>query len=312
MATIAQPVQAQWDDEVLVEEHVSNARLVFRRLRRHKLAMFGIVVLAFFLAISFGASFLAPYDFDSIDLLNTFAFPGSDHILGTDSLGRDILTRLMYAGRISLTVALISSLLSASIGTLYGATAGFLGGRIENIMMRFVDIMLTLPVLPMLLILSTSLREFRQLQDLFGPLLSMAIIILVIVGFGWMGVARLVYGQVLSLRGREFMEAGRALGGSNWRLITQHLIPNSLAPIIVSATLGFSGTIVYEATLSFLGFGVSPPIPSWGNMLTDVQRFIMRDPLLAVYPGMCIFLTVLSINFLGDGLRDALDPRLKI
>jgi len=300
------------DQVFLQEESVSQWRMAWRRLRRHHLAMVGAVVLLFFTSISILAPVLAPYEFDAIDLYKMFGAPSAEHLLGTDSLGRDIVTRLMYAGQVSLTIALIGTVLSTVVGVIIGAVAGYAGGWVDTLLMRFTDVMLTLPVLPLLLIASQSLRQFVALQEMFGQLLSVAVIIIVVVAFGWMRVTRLLYGSILSLKNSEFIEAARALGASPWRMILTHLIPNSLAPIIVAATLDFGAIVVYEATLSFLGFGVTPPTPSWGNMLTDVQRFMIRDPLLAIYPGMCIFLTCLGINFIGDGLRDALDPRLKI
>lgn len=311
MAAVAPSIT--WEEELaLPTESLSQWGLAWRRLRKHKLAMVGMVVLAFFVLISILAPVLAPYEFDAIDLDAMFSFPSQAHWFGTDQLGRDILNRVMYAGRISLSVALIATVLSSLVGVVIGAIAGYAGGWVDTILMRFTDIMLTLPVLPLLMIASKSLREMMALQKIFGQALSVVVIIIVVVLFGWMTVARLVYSSVLSLREREFMEASRALGASGWRLIFSHLVPNSLAPIIVATTLDFGAIVVYEATLSFLGFGIMPPTPSWGNMLTDVQRFMFRNPWLAFYPGMCIFLTVLAINFIGDGLRDALDPRLKI
>ncbi len=312
MATTATPAVPFQEEIVLEEKSLSTWGMALRRLLRHRLAIIGMIVLGFFVVLSLLAPYIAPYEFDAIDLSNNFAPPSAAHILGTDPLGRDILTRLMYAGRISLTIALIAAVLSTLIGVLVGAVAGYFGGWVDTVLMRFTDIMLTLPVLPLLLIASQSLRQFVQLQQLFGDLLSVSIIIIINVIFGWMGVTRLLYGSVLSLKQSEFIEAARALGAGNARMIGVHLVPNSLAPIIVATTLNFGGIVVYEATLSFLGFGVTPPTPSWGNMLTDVQRYMVRDPMLAIYPGMCIFLTVLAINFIGDGLRDALDPRLKI
>ncbi|HEX9077284.1 MAG TPA: ABC transporter permease [Anaerolineae bacterium] len=294
------------------EESVGQWGMAWRRLRHHRLAMIGAVLLVFFTSISLLAPVLAPYEYDAIELRLAFSAPSAEHWLGTDALGRDIVTRLMYGGQISLTIALIGAVLSTVLGVLVGAVAGYAGGWLDTLLMRFTDIMLTLPVLPLLLIASQSLRQFVQLQQLFGQTLSVVVIIIVVVAFGWMRVARLLYGSILSLRQSEYVEAARALGASSWRMILTHLVPNSLAPIIVAATLDFGAIVVYEATLSFLGFGVTPPTPSWGNMLTDVQRFMIRDPMLAIYPGMCIFLTVLGINFIGDGLRDALDPRLKI
>jgi len=330
MAAIARPITWEEEEAALPTESLSQWQLAWRRLLRHRLAMLGAFVLIFFVLASLLASVdipsikilsletppihfgLAPYEFDAVDMSVAFSGPTKEHIFGTDVLGRDTFTRLLYAGRISLSVAGITTILSVIIGVIIGAVAGYIGGWVDTILMRFTDIMLTLPVLPLLMIASKSLREMVALQKMFGQLLSVVIIIAVITIFGWMTVARLVYGSVLSLREREFMEATRALGASGIRLIFSHLVPNSLAPIIVSLTLEFGAVVVYEATLSFLGFGIMPPTPSWGNMLTDVQRFILRNPWLAFYPGMCIFLTVLAINFLGDGLRDALDPRLKI
>ena len=228
--------------------------------------------------------------------------PRAPHWFGTDDLGRDTFTRILYAGRISLSVALIVTLISTVVGTTIGAVSGFYGGATDTVLMRFTDIMLTLPVLPMLMIISKSLREMAGLQQKFGNMLSVVVIIVVIAIFDWMTIARLVHGAVLSLKEREFMEAARALGVSGHSTILRHLIPNTLAPIVVAATFSFGGMVVYEATLSFLGLGIQPPVPSWGNMLNDVQRLMMRNPWVAFYPGLCIFFTVLSINFLGDGL----------
>jgi len=297
---------------VLPEETVSTWTLAFRRLRHHKLAMIGLVVLLVFILSAVLAPVIAPYPYDAIDLQNRLSAPSRAHIFGTDDLGRDTFTRILYAGRISLSVALIVTVISALVGTTIGAVSGYYGGVTDTVLMRFTDIMLTLPVLPLLMIISKSLRDMQALQKAFGNLLSVIVIIVVIAVFDWMSTARLVHGAALSLKEREFMEAARALGVSGRATILRHLIPNSLAPIIVAATFSFGGTVVYEATLSFLGLGIQPPTPSWGNMLTDVQKLMMRNPWIAFYPGLCIFFTVLSINFLGDGLRDALDPRLKM
>jgi peptide/nickel transport system permease protein len=280
----------------------------------------GLVMFIFVVIISLGASFIAPYPYEDIDLSRPYAplfTPGEagkpNHILGTDSLGRDILSRLLYAGRYSLFVALSVTVLTMLAGTIIGAVAGSFGGGVDTLLMRFADILLTLPLLPLLLVLSSSLRQFVALQNFLGSNLSVVIIIFVLVIFGWMGVSRLVRGSVLSLRSQEFIEASRALGSNRARIIFKHLIPNSLAPIIVAATLGFGGVIIAESTLSFLGFGVMPPVPTWGNMLNEARgaplEYLFTQTLS---PGFCIFVTVLAINFLGDGLRDALDPRLKL
>ncbi len=294
--------------------------MAWRRLRRHRLAMIGLVVLAVIIISSLAANWIAPYAYDEIDLRHTYApimapgMPGrAVHYLGADGLGRDIFTRLLYAGRVSLGVALSVTILITIFGVLIGSISGFLGGAVDSVLMRFTDVMLTLPDLPLLLIMSASLRQFAQLQDLLGDLLGVAIIVFVLTMFGWMSDARLVRGQALSLRTREFIDASRSLGASQARIIFRHIVPNALAPIIVNATLGFGGVIIAESALSFLGFGIMPPIPTWGNMLNDARSAPLQYLFVqALWPGFCIFLTVLSINFVGDGLRDALDPRLKM
>lgn len=307
-------------EPLATEKPVSQWGLAWRRLRRHKLAMIGLVTLTGIVLLSLGAQFFAPYGFDEIDLRHAYApimtagaVGRPMHLLGTDALGRDIASRLLFAGRISLSIALIVTILNIIVGTFIGAVAGATGGVADTLLMRFADLMLTLPQLPLLLVLSSSLRQFVQLQNFLGSNLSVVIIIFVLVLFGWMGMSRLVRGSVLSLRNQTFIEATRALGSSEKRIIFQHLVPNSLAPIIVSATLGFGGVIIAESALSFLGFGVMPPVPTWGNMLNDARgaplEYLFTQ---ALSPGFCIFLTVLSVNFIGDGLRDALDPRLKL
>ncbi len=279
---------------------VGQWRAVWRRLRRHRFAVLGAFVIAVMAAIAILAPVLAPGGYDEQDLLARYGAPSGAHPLGTDDLGRDIVVRLIYGARISLTVASVATVLATIFGIVVGATAGYLGGIVETVNMRVADIMLSLPSLPLLIIFSAAL----------GP--GLVTIVVVLTLFGWMAVARLTHGSVLALRHREFTEAARALGGSPWHTIVRHMIPNALAPIIVSATLGFGNRVILEATLSFLGLGINPPVPSWGNMLTNAQGYIWSQPWLAVYPGACIFITVLAINFLGDGLRDALDPRLKI
>ena len=298
----------------------SQWQMAWKRLRRHKLAMVGLSVLLAIVLLSILASVISPYSYEEINLSSAFtpifapdSAAGPIHILGTDKLGRDIFSRLLYAGRISLLVALLVTALSIGTGTVLGAVAGSFGGTWDNILMRFTDIMLTLPDLPILLILSSSLRQFTQLQEFLGSSMSVVIIIFVLSIFGWMGIARLVRGQVLSLRTMPYVEASEALGANRSRVIFTHLIPNSLAPIIVSATLGFGGVIIAESALSFLGFGVMPPVPTWGNMLNEARNAPLEYLFTqALSPGFAIFLTVLSVNFVGDGLRDALDPRLKL
>ncbi len=281
---------------------------VWRRLRRHRFAVLGMTVIAFVGAVAISAPLTAPYGFDEQNLLDRYTLPSALNWFGTDDLGRDVLSRLMYGARISLFVATTTTLVATSIGIIMGALAGYLGGWVEVVLMRLADIMLSLPQLPLLIIFAAALGS--DFLPIFGR--GVATMILVLTFFGWMTVARLTHGAVLSLRHREFTEAARALGASSWHIILRHMLPNSLAPIIVAATLGLGNRIILEATLSFLGLGVNPPTPSWGNMLQNAQGYIWSQPWLAIYPGACIFVMVLSVNFLGDGLRDALDPRLKI
>ncbi|MGH2454298.1 MAG: oligopeptide ABC transporter permease [bacterium] len=274
--------------------------IAWRRFKKHRLAMAGGVAILLFISASILAGALTPYTFDQIDLYNRKATPTWSHPLGTDELGHDVLTRLLYAGRISLLVGFSAALAAVILGMLVGGIAGYYGGWLDNLLMRFTDVMFSLPDLPILIIIARYI----------GGRVDGIIFVLVI--FAWMGPARLVRGELLKLRTREFTEAARAIGASDTRILARHLIPNSLAPVIVAATLTVGGAILSEAALSFLGIGIQPPTPSWGNMLQNAQDFIWSTPWLAIWPGAMIFLTVLCFNFLGDGLRDALDPRLKL
>lgn len=274
--------------------------IAWRRFKKHRLAMGGGVAILLFISAALLAGALTPYEFDQIDLYNRKAVPSWSHPLGTDELGHDVLTRLLYAGRISLLVGFSAALVAVMLGMLVGGISGYYGGRLDNLLMRFTDIMFSLPDLPILIIIARYI----------GGRVDGIIFVLSI--FAWMGPARLVRGELLKLRTQDFTEAARALGASDTRILARHLLPNSLAPVIVAATLTVGGAILSEAALSFLGIGIQPPTPSWGNMLQNAQDFIWTTPWLAVWPGAMIFLTVLCFNFLGDGLRDALDPRLKI
>jgi len=286
-----------------VEEVVSGQgywAIAWRRFKKHRAAMAGGIVILLFIAAAVFAAQLTPYEFDQINLYNRKAPPSSAHPMGTDELGHDVLTRILYAGRISLTVGFTAAFVSALFGMVVGGLSGYYGGWLDNVLMRFTDIMFSLPDLPILIIIA---RYIGGRVD--G-------IIFVLSVFAWMGTARLVRGELLKLRTQDFAEAARATGASDTRILVRHLIPNSLAPVIVAATLTVGGAILSEAALSFLGIGIQPPTPSWGNMLQNAQDFIWTTPWLAIWPGAMIFLTVLCFNFLGDGLRDALDPRLKI
>jgi len=276
-------------------------QIAWKRLRKHRLAMLGLFIIFLLISASVFAPWLAPYRFEDIDLLNRFAKPFlPGHVLGTDDLGHDVLTRLLYAGRISLLVGFAAALSAVALGTLVGVVAGFYGGIIDNVLMRLTDIVLTLPVFGVLLLLG---RYFGG-----GVLPIIAIIGL----FGWTIAARLVRGEILRLKSLDYTDAARALGASETRIIFRHLLPNAMAPIIVAATLDVGGAILTEAALSYFGVGIQPPTPSWGNMLQNAQSYMWSSPWLAFWPGAMIFLTVLCFNFFGDGLRDALDPRLKL
>ena len=247
------------------------------------------------------APWLAPYRPEQISLADRWGVPSRTHPFGTDELGRDVISRAMYAGRISLSVGYLSALGVAVVGTVAGVAAGYYGGLTDSVLMRVVDILLAVPTIPLYLIMAALL-----------PGGGVARIIFIFVLFGWTGVSRLVRSQVLSLRQQDFVEAARALGASELRIMLRHLVPNAMAPIIVATTLAVGGFILGESALSYLGLGIQPPTPSWGNMLQRAQEYVLNASWLALFPGVLIFITVLSFNFLGDGLRDALDPRLKI
>jgi peptide/nickel transport system permease protein len=300
-------------EEVAQPQEDSQRRIIWRRFRRHKLAVVGMGIVVFLFLFSFVGPLISPFPPTDLpastlrlssDLRPMSSSPQGFHILGTDQMGRDYLTRLMYGGRVSLSLAIIITLLTVTVGVLIGGMSGFFGGWIDALTMRIVEFMLTLPELPILLILSTLL-------SVKGTAGSLIVLTVVLVVFGWLGVARLVRGMVLSLKNQEFTEASRAVGTSSWGIIRRHMIPNSMAPVIVAATLGVGAIVVAEASLSYLGFGVKPPWPSWGNMLQDSQKLFMTAPYAVFIPGFCIFLVSLSFNFIGDALRDALDPRLK-
>lgn len=272
----------------------------WRRFRRHRIALGGAAVILALVVVTLLAGIIAPYRFADIDLGARLRPPSPAHLLGTDTIGHDVFTRLLYAGRVSLLVGFAAASAAASVGVAIGGAAGFYGGRLDNILMRVTDIWLALPELAILIVLSKYLGG------------SVAGVVLVISLFAWRGIARLVRGEMLKLRALEFSDAARALGATDARILVRHLIPNALAPVIVSSTLVVGGAILNEAALSFLGIGIQPPVPSWGNMLQNAQDFILTSPWLAVYPGVMIFVTVLCFNFLGDGLRDALDPRMRL
>ena len=291
------------DAERLAPAEPSQLAVTWRRFRKHKLALLGLTTLVVMAVLIVLAPLFLPYKPETLDLSATFAPTTAQHWLGTDDLGRDILTRLLYAGQISMSVGIICTAIVIVIGALIGVISGFFGGWIDTILMRIVDLLLAIPFFPLLLVLSQMLSQFLP---------SFWTIVIILSVFGWLGICRLVRGQILSLRNLDFVEATRALGASNSRIMFRHMLPNSLAPLIVAATLAVGEFIISESALSFLGYGVKPPTPTWGNMLSDVNNYFLEHPLLAFYPGLAILLTVVSINFMGDALRDALDPRLKM
>jgi peptide/nickel transport system permease protein len=271
--------------------------IAVRRFRRSKLALFGLLLIALISLATIFADVIAPYGENEIDLFNITAQSSEEHVLGTDELGRDELSRLLYGGRISLSVGIGAALISTLLGILVGAISGYYGGSIDTILMRFVDLMLAFPAIFLLLILFA----------IYGS--SVLSVVLFLGLFSWMWLARVIRGEFLSLKQRDFVEAARSIGVPNGLIIRRHLLPNVMAAIIVSATLNIAVAMLSEASLSFLGFGVPPETPTWGNMLNAARPYYVTVPLLAIAPGLTLTVAVLAINFVGDGLRDALDPR---
>ena len=274
-------------------------QLALARLRRAKLSIAGMIVVTLLALAALFANVIAPEGQNQQDLFNIKAPASADHLLGTDDLGRDLLSRLIYGGRISLVVGVLAALLSTAIGIAVGAVAGYYGGWLDAALMRFVDLMLAFPAIFLLLIVFSMEGVGR----------STTTVILFLGIFGWMWLARIIRGEFMSLKEKEFIEAARAVGVPDGRIIVRHLLPNVVAPIIVTTTLGVAYYMLAEATLSFLGFGVSPSTPTWGNMLNAARTSYLTNPILAIAPGLTLTIAVLAINFVGDGLRDAFDPR---
>jgi peptide/nickel transport system permease protein len=291
-------------------KEASMVAVVLGRFIKHKLAVAGMIVVIVFILSALFAPWIAPYDPYEQNLSPAYGNPSSTHLLGTDELGRDVFSRLLFAARLSLFITVIVNFTTETVGTLVGAISGYFGGWVDNLIQRFVELLISIPTLPLLLFFSAMLRGI-VIPGLPEEWSKALIISFVLIAFGWTGSTRLVRGMVLSLREQEFTLACKALGMNNFQIILRHMIPNALAPVIVGLTLGLGGVIVLEAALSFLGFGITPPVPTWGNMLQNVQERMWQQPWLAFYPGLCIFLTSLAFNYIGDALRDALDPRLK-
>jgi peptide/nickel transport system permease protein len=277
---------------------------VWKRFRRHPGAIAGSIVLGILVLLVLLAP-LSPYDAELSTMSERLQSPSWRHPMGTDALGRDLLTRVLYGGRISLTVGLIVVGISLTVGVPIGAVAGYYGGRLDSVLMRLTDTFLSLPSFLVLILLSAILREVEL--PLFER--SNVVTIGVVIGmFGWMTFARLVRAAFLTLRELDFVSATRALGGSDLRIILNHILPNAIGPIIVECTLELGYAIIEESGLSFLGFGIQPPTASWGNLLGNAQENFTKYPWLAIFPGLMIFLAIISVNYIGDGLRDAYDP----
>ena len=288
--------------------------LLWRRFLRHRLALASLIGLGLLAAVTLAAPLLAAalgLDANRVDLLARFAPPSAAHPLGTDELGRDLLLRLLYGGQVSLAVGLAAALGAAVIGTALGLVAGYYGGSLDALLMRLADSVIALPLLPLLIVLAAvDLAKLGLPAGLAtSENVSLYRIVVLIALVGWTTVARLVRGATLSMRAREFVLAAEALGAGAPRVMLVHILPNVVSPIIVATTLSVGNIILLESVLSFLGLGIQPPIPSWGNMLTGAQELIWTAPALAVWPGALIFVTVIAFNFLGDGLQDALDPK---
>jgi ABC-type dipeptide/oligopeptide/nickel transport system permease subunit len=295
----------------------------FRRLAKNRFAVVGGVVILFFVVIAVFAPLIAPHHYAAADYSAAYAPPGPGYPLGADFLGRDLLSRLIYGARISLLVGALGAFFAFFVGLLYGTISGYFGGKVDNVMMRIVDILYAFPSLLLIILLMVTFKSGfgNQLQG--GSALERAVttidkslggMLFIIIGISltsWIGMARLSRGMALSLRETEFIQAAKAQGAGDLRIIVRELVPNLVGPLLVSVTLAIPGFIGTEAFLSFVGLGVDPPMPSWGAMIADGFQGMRSYPYLALYPGIVLALLMLSFNFLGDGLRDALDPRMK-
>jgi oligopeptide transport system permease protein len=310
-------------DEIIIAKRpeVNLWKDAFRRLLKNKMAVLGgiIIIVLFILAIF--APYIAPYHYAEGSLLDNYAKPGTKYLLGADFMGRDLLSRIIYGTRISLSVGLIGAVTAFIIGVLYGVISGYYGGKIDDIMMRFVDIMYGFPTLLLIILMmvlfkssfaitapGTFAAALSDIDRAFGGLFF------IFIGIGitaWLNMARIARGMALSLREKEFVEAAKATGNSNLQIILKHVTPNLIGPCIVRVTLDIPRYVTFEAFLSFIGLGVNPPTPSWGMMISEGYKAIRSYPHLALYPGIALAITMLAFNFLGDGLRDALDPRMK-
>jgi peptide/nickel transport system permease protein len=294
-AALRRPSRSLWSD-------------AFRQFRRHQLAMFGVVTFSLLLLATLIGPLLYHQSSEAIDYSAGLLGPSAQHPFGTDDLGRDLLARALLGGRVSMAVGIVAVIIAISLGTVVGSVSGFFGGRIDSLLMRLTDLFLALPVLPLLLMVTYLFRD--PMKHVLGAEVGIFVLIVGVIGaLNWMHVARLVRAGSMSIKQKEFVEAARCVGASNGRLMAVHILPNTLSAVIVAATIGVGQAIITESALSFLGLGFPPDMPTWGRLLYDAQNFLDLAPHWAIFPGLLIFLTVLSINYIGDGLRDALDPR---
>jgi peptide/nickel transport system permease protein len=287
------------------QAHRSIWRITLQQFLRHRMAVISIFVLVIIVLSAVLAPVFSPEDPLRTQAWNKLQPPSRAHILGTDDMGRDVLSRILYAGRVSLTVGFLATFASLILGMMIGGLAGYFGGLVDNLLMRLTDLFLSFPTLFVLILLSSLLRE-TNLNFLRSGMLPVVFVIAIL---SWMGLARLVRAAFLSLREEEFVLAARAVGARHGRIVLRHILPNSLSTIIVNSTLFIAYSIILESGLSYLGFGVQPPTATWGNMLNRAQMYVYVAPWLGIFPGLMIFFTVISINYIGDGLRDAVDPR---
>jgi peptide/nickel transport system permease protein len=286
------------------QAHRSIWQIILRQFLRHRMAVIAVFVLLAVGLSALLAPLISPQDPLKTQAADNLLPPSHEHFFGTDDMGRDVFSRILYGGRVSLTVGFLATFVSLIFGLIIGGVSGYFGGLLDNILMRLTDLFLSFPTLFVLILLSSLLRETRM-NFLRSGMLP---VVFVIALLSWMGLARLVRASFLSLREQEFVESARAVGAGNLRIIVRHILPNSLSAIIVNSTLFVAYSIITESGLSYLGFGVQPPTSTWGNMLNRAQIYVYVAPWLGIFPGLMIFLTVIAINYIGDGLRDALDP----
>ena len=296
---MVEPSVARIDSQVEMPPPTGIWRDAFRRLRRHRLGMFGATIIVIVIFVAIFGPYLTPYDPNAIDMSNRFSGPTLAHPMGTDDFGRDTLSRIIYGARVSLQVGIIAVGIAATTGTLLGLTAGYAGRVVDEVIMRAMDVLFAFPAILLAIAILAALG-----RGVTNAMIAIGIVYIPI-------FARIARGAVLAVRGEEFVESARAIGARDTRILFRHIFPNSLAPLIVEVTLSLAFAILAEAALSFFGLGTQPPDPSWGRMLSEGRAYFRQSVWMGIFPGLAIMLTVMGFNFLGDGLRDALDPRLK-